>query len=167
MPPVRSEKEGLNKQNSFGGGYFVGSGSWGGPLFEVAQKMGLSIRRATTRNEMEIFRRLYLSSMERNRAMAKYPLKWFYAVTWDSHPERESWLFFCCSTWGGICGGGRFGSFYYVPPIYLHNGSVGAYLEHRPNDLISGFYHSKRVGRGEDHLDFYGVRIPMTFLYSV
>jgi len=44
-----------------------------------AQRNGLSVRRATSREEMEIFYRLYLSSMERNRAAAKYPLQWFYA----------------------------------------------------------------------------------------
>ena len=45
-----------------------------------AQKHGLSIRRATSRNEVEIFYQLYLSSMERNRAMAKYPLQWFHTL---------------------------------------------------------------------------------------
>ena len=44
-----------------------------------AQNKGLYVKRATSRIEMEVFYRLYLSSMERNRAAAKYPLRWFYA----------------------------------------------------------------------------------------
>jgi hypothetical protein len=45
-----------------------------------AQRKGLYVKRATSRNEVKVFYGLYLSSMERNRAAAKYPLQWFYAL---------------------------------------------------------------------------------------
>ena len=45
-----------------------------------AQKNGLSVKGATSPEEANIFYKLYLSSMERNRTGAKYPLRWFQAL---------------------------------------------------------------------------------------
>ena len=45
-----------------------------------AQKSGVTIRSGDSREDVHIFYKLYLASMERNRAMAKYPLRWFEAI---------------------------------------------------------------------------------------
>jgi lipid II:glycine glycyltransferase (peptidoglycan interpeptide bridge formation enzyme) len=119
-----------------------------------AQKQGLSIRRATTRNEMEIFYQLYLSSMERNRAMAKYPLRWFDALYKILIEQRKADFLFAIKndeyTAGVVL--------IYSPSSnhYLHNGSLEVYLEDRPNDLIVDYIIQKGVEEGKVTLDFMG-----------
>jgi hypothetical protein len=45
-----------------------------------AQKSGVTIRGGGSREDIRIFYKLYLASMERNKAMAKYPFHWFEAI---------------------------------------------------------------------------------------
>jgi serine/alanine adding enzyme len=120
-----------------------------------AQKHGLSIRRATTRKEMDVFYRLYLSSMERNRAMAKYPLQWFYALHEILIPQGIADVLFAVKSEGEYIAGVVL-VHSATSSHYLHNGSMGAYLEHRPNDLIVDSIIQKGVEEGKTTLDFMG-----------
>jgi len=120
-----------------------------------AQKHGLSIRRATTRKEMDVFYRLYLSSMERNRAMAKYPLQWFYALHEILIQKGIADVLFAVKREGEYIAGVVL-VHSATSSHYLHNGSVGAYLEHRPNDLIVDSIIQKGVEEGKTTLDFMG-----------
>lgn len=45
-----------------------------------AQKSGVTVRCGTSKEGVKIFYELYLASMERNRAAAKYPFQWFEAM---------------------------------------------------------------------------------------
>lgn len=120
-----------------------------------AQKHGLSIRRATARNEMEIFYQLYLSSMERNRAMAKYPLQWFYALHEILIQKGKADVLFAVASEEEYAAGVVL-VHSTTSSHYLHNGSVEAYLEHRPNDLIVDSIIQKGVEEGKTTLDFMG-----------
>jgi serine/alanine adding enzyme len=120
-----------------------------------AQKHGLSIRRTTSRKEIEIFYQLYLSSMERNRAMAKYPLQWFYVLFEIMVHQGMADIFFAVKGEEEYAAGVVL---VYSPTSihYLHNGSVEAYLESRPNDMIVDFIIQKGVEEGKTTLDFMG-----------
>jgi len=120
-----------------------------------AQKKGLYVKQATSRNEVKVFYRLYLSSMERNRAVAKYPLQWFYALYEILTQRGTADILFAVK-----------GEEQYAAGVvlvhsttsyhYLHNGSVGAYLESRPNDLLVDTIIQKGVKEGKTILDFMG-----------
>jgi lipid II:glycine glycyltransferase (peptidoglycan interpeptide bridge formation enzyme) len=120
-----------------------------------AQKHGLSIRRATTRKEMDVFYRLYLSSMERNRAMAKYPLQWFYALHEILVQQGIADVLFAVKSEEEYAAGVVL-VHSATSSHYLHNGSVEAYLEHRPNDLLVDAIIQKGVEEGKATLDFMG-----------
>jgi hypothetical protein len=119
-----------------------------------AKKQGLWIKRATARNEVEVFYRLYLSSMERNRAMAKYPLRWFDALYEILIQKRKADIFFAVKddeyTAGVVL------IYSTTSDHYLHNGSKEAHLVSRPNDLIVDYIIQKGVGDGKRTLDFMG-----------
>jgi hypothetical protein len=119
-----------------------------------AQKQGLSIRRAATRNEVEIFYRFYLSSMERNRAMPKYPLRWFDALYEILIPQRKADILLAVKD--GEYAAGVVLIYSTSSNHYLHNGSVEAHLESRPNDLIVDYIIQKGVAEGKITLDFMG-----------
>jgi serine/alanine adding enzyme len=120
-----------------------------------AQKHGLSIRRATARNEVEIFYQLYLSSMERNRAMAKYPLRWFDALYEILIQQKKADILFAVKDVDQYAAGVVL-IYSATSNHYLHNGSMEAYLEDRPNDLIVDYIIQKGVEEGKVTLDFMG-----------
>jgi Acetyltransferase (GNAT) domain len=120
-----------------------------------AQKHGLSIRRATTRNEVEIFYQLYLSSMERNRAMAKYPLRWFDALYEILIQQKKADILFAEKDVDQYAAGVVL-IYSATSSHYLHNGSMEAYLEDRPNDLIVDYIIQKGVEEEKVTLDFMG-----------
>jgi serine/alanine adding enzyme len=120
-----------------------------------AERLGLSIKRAIDRKEVGVFYRLYLSSMERNRAMAKYPLQWFYALFEILIHQGKADILLAVKDVDRYAAG--------VVLIhsktsehYLHNGSVETYLESRPNDLIVDYIIQKGVEEGKTALDFMG-----------
>ncbi len=45
-----------------------------------AKRNGLEVRALTSPKEVDIFYSLYLSSLERKRAFAKYPRRWFQTI---------------------------------------------------------------------------------------
>jgi hypothetical protein len=119
-----------------------------------AQKNGLVVKRATSEREVKIFYQLYLSSMERNRAGAKYPPKWFDAVYGILVSQQMADILFAVKgdehTAGVVA--------VYSPTVhhYLHNGSNKAYLENRPNDLIVDYLIQNGIKKGKTFLDFMG-----------
>jgi len=120
-----------------------------------AQRHGLSVERATTRNGIEIFYQLYLSSMRRNRAMAKYPLRWFYALYEILIQKGIADILLAVRAEGGYAAGVVLVSSA-TSAHYLHNGSVEAYLENRPNDLLVDYIIRKGMEEGKTTLDFMG-----------
>jgi hypothetical protein len=120
-----------------------------------SQKHGLSVRRATTRNEVEIFYQLYLSSMERNRATAKYPLQWFYSL-YKTLIQRGGADILLAVKGGDEYAAGVVLVYSTTSNHYLHNGSVETYLESRPNDLIVDYIIQEGVRDGKTILDFMG-----------
>ena len=120
-----------------------------------AQKHGLSVRRATARNEIEIFYQLYLSSMERNRTIAKYPLQWFYALYEILIQQGIADILFAVKSEYEYAAGVVL-VYSTTSNHYLHNGSMEAYLENRPNDLIVDYIIQMGVEEGKTILDFMG-----------
>jgi serine/alanine adding enzyme len=120
-----------------------------------AQKKGLYVKRATSRNEAEVFYRLYLSSMKRNRAAARYPLRWFYAFYEILTPRGMGDILFAMRREGQYAAGVvlvHSATSYH----YLHNGSVADYLDARPNDLTVDYIIRQGVKEGKAVLDFMG-----------
>ncbi len=119
-----------------------------------AQKHGFCVRRAEKRNEMEIFYQLYLSSMERNRAVAKYPRRWFDALYEVLIQQKKADVLFAIKD--DKCAAGVVLIHSNSSIHYLHNGSSGAYLENRPNDLIIDYVIHWGVEQRKTTLDFMG-----------
>ena len=119
-----------------------------------AQKNGLSVKGATSPEETTIFYKLYLSSMERNRAGGKYPLQWFQALYGVLVRKGEADIKFAMKEDQYVAGV----VLVYSPTSihYLHNGSDQAYLENRPNDLIVDDIIQKGLEEGKAILDFMG-----------
>ena len=120
-----------------------------------AQKHGLSIKRAIARNEVEGFYKLYLSSMERNRAVAKYPLRWFSALYDILIQQKKADILFALKGVDQYAAGVVL-IYSKTSYHYLHNGSEEAYLEDRPNDLIIDYIIQRGVEEGKTTLDFMG-----------
>jgi hypothetical protein len=138
-------------QEGFGEGYREGIRR----AIRKAQKKGLYVKRATSRKEVEVFYRLYLSSMERNRAAAKYPLRWFYAF-YEILIQRGMGDILFAMTGEDRYAAGVVLVHSTTSYHYLHNGSAADYLEARPNDLIVDYIIRKGVKEGKTILDFMG-----------
>jgi hypothetical protein len=122
---------------------------------QKAEKNGLFIKRADSREEVEAFHRLYLSSMKRNQAMAKYPLTWFYGLYETLFQQRKAGFIFAVKPpdryAAGVC------VVYSSTSVhYLHNGSDESFLESRPNDLIVDHIIQESLTEGKAVLDFMG-----------
>ncbi|MGZ3568898.1 MAG: lipid II:glycine glycyltransferase FemX [Thermodesulfobacteriota bacterium] len=119
-----------------------------------AQKHGFSIRKATKRNEMEIFYQLYHSSMERNRAVTKYPRHWFTTLFDILIQQKKADVLFAIKD--DQYAAGVVLVYSDSSAHYLHNGSSKSYLENRPNDLIVDYIIRQGVEERKSTLDFMG-----------
>ena len=119
-----------------------------------AQKNGLSVKGVTSQKEVEAFYQLYLSSMRRNRAAAKYPLRWFNALYEILIQRGKADILFAIK--GDQYTAGVVLIYSPTSNHYLHNGSAETYLESRPNDLIVDEIIQKGVKEGKTILDFMG-----------
>jgi len=119
-----------------------------------AQKSGLSVKGVASPKEVEIFYQLYLSSMKRNRAAAKYPLRWFNALYEILIQKGKADIFFAMK--GDHYAAGVVLIYSSTSDHYLHNGSAEAHLESRPNDLIVDWIIHQGVKEGKTFLDFMG-----------
>jgi lipid II:glycine glycyltransferase (peptidoglycan interpeptide bridge formation enzyme) len=92
--------------------------------------------------------------MERNRAMAKYPLQWFYTMFERLVPQRKADILFAVKE--DEYAAGVVLVYSATSNHYLHNGSMAVHLENRPNDLIVDEIIRKGVEEGKTTLDFMG-----------
>jgi len=119
-----------------------------------AQKNGLSVKGIRSKEETNLIYELYLSSMERNRAAAKYPLSWFDALYEILVRRGKADVLFAMK--GDQYTAGVVLVYSATSIHYLHNGSEKAFLEYRPNDLIVDQIIQQGVREGKAFLDFMG-----------
>jgi hypothetical protein len=119
-----------------------------------ARKNGLTIRRATHREEMNVFYGLYLSSMARNRTAGKYPYRWFQALYDCLILSGKADIVSAMKEEVPIAG--VLVVYSSTSNHYLHNGSDPAYLQYRPNDLIVDHLIHQTIRQGKEVLDFMG-----------
>ena len=119
-----------------------------------AQKNGLFVKGTTSPKEIEIFYKLYLASMERNRAGAKYSLQWFQALYEILIQKGKADIRFAVKEDQYAAGVVLVYSTNSVH--YLHNGSNPIHLENRPNDLIVDDIIREAVKERKAVLDFMG-----------
>ena len=113
----------------------------------------LLFERIKDRKEIEHFHELYLESMKRNRALAKYPIKLFYKIFDLLIPELADFFFvkYESKPIAGIVVIYSEESAY-----YFHGGSSTECLHLRPNDLL--FHKAIKVAKekGKSYFDFLG-----------
>jgi serine/alanine adding enzyme len=119
-----------------------------------AQKSGLSVTRAVSKEGAGIFNKLYASSMERNRVGTKYPRQWFYTLFDMMIEHGRADIFFARKEDHYVAGVVVIHST--STDHYLHNGSENAFLEYRPNDLIVDHIIRDGLEKGKTFLDFMG-----------
>jgi hypothetical protein len=119
-----------------------------------AQKSGVTIRRGDSREAVPLFYKLYLASMERNRAMAKYPLRWFEAV-YEEMVENGLGAFLFAELEDNVIAGAVF----IKSPTsihYFHNGSKHEFLKFCPNELLIHSALEEAIEKGNPFFDFMG-----------
>ena len=119
-----------------------------------AEKDGLYLKDAASPEEAKNFYTLYFASMERNRAGAKYPLRWFEALYEILIRQGKADIRFAVK--GDQVAAGVVLVHSPTSIHYLHNGSEPAHLKSRPNDLIVDDIIQRGVREGKAVLDFMG-----------
>jgi len=119
-----------------------------------AQRSGITIRGGDSREDIRIFYRLYLTSMERNRAIAKYPFRWFEAV-YEEMVEKELGAFLFAELERDAIAGAVFIKST-TSTHYFHNGSKYEFLKFCPNELLIHSALEEAVERGNLFFDFMG-----------
>lgn len=118
-----------------------------------AMKSDLVFEAAKTRKEVEQFYRLYLASMKRNKALAKYPLELFYGI-FDLLVPGHADLLFARHQDQPIAG--VLMVYSEDTAHYFHGGSATEHLDLRPNDLL--FHRAIQLSqeKGKSYFDFFG-----------
>jgi lipid II:glycine glycyltransferase (peptidoglycan interpeptide bridge formation enzyme) len=118
-----------------------------------ALESNLSFKRIKDRREVEAFYELYLESMKRNRALAKYPSALFYKI-FDLLTPDSADIFFIEYQKKPIAGIVMIYS--EETAYYFHGGSSTKHLHLRPNDLL--FHNAIKIAkeRGKSFFDFLG-----------
>jgi lipid II:glycine glycyltransferase (peptidoglycan interpeptide bridge formation enzyme) len=118
-----------------------------------AMKSDLVFEAAKNRQEVEQFYGLYLASMKRNKALAKYPLELFYGIFDVLVPEHADLLFVKHQN-QPIAGVVMIYS--EDTAHYFHGGSATEHLDLRPNDLL--FHRAIQLAseKGKSYFDFFG-----------
>ena len=119
-----------------------------------AQRSGITIRSGDFREDVDIFYKLYLASMERNRAMAKYPLHWF--ETLYEIVTKKALGAILIAELNGVAIAGVVLIYSASSTHYFHNGSQYEFLKFCPNELLVHFSLEKAIGRGNSLFDFMG-----------
>lgn len=118
-----------------------------------ALKRGLSVEKIKDINQVKVFYELYLSSMKRNKAIVRYPLKLFELIySYMSEGQRD--ILFVKNGDKAIAG---------IFIIYsnriahdFHNDSLTQYLSYRPNDLLIHDSIKLALNKGKEVFDFLG-----------
>ena len=119
-----------------------------------AQRSGITIRGGDSKEDIRTFYGLYLTSMERNRAMAKYPLRWFEAV-YEGMAEKGWGTFMFAELKDEAIAGAVF----IKSPTsihYFHNGSRYESLKLCPNELLIHSALEEAIEKGNPSFDFMG-----------
>jgi serine/alanine adding enzyme len=119
-----------------------------------AQKSGITIRSGDSMESVNIFYKLYLASMERNRAMAKYPFQWFEAI-YEEMAERGSGVFLLAELEHEAIAGAVFIKSS-TSTHYFHNGSKYEFLKFCPNELLIHSVLDDAIEKGNSFFDFMG-----------
>jgi len=119
-----------------------------------AQRSGLTIRSSDSIENANIFYRLYLSSMERNRTVAKYPIHWFETLYEFVIKKGLGAILLAELNERAIAGV----VLIYSPSSthYFHNGSEYEFLKFCPNELLIHFALEEAVEKGNSFFDFMG-----------
>jgi hypothetical protein len=119
-----------------------------------SQKSGVTIHRGDNRQSIYLFYKLYLASMERNRAIAKYPLRWFETV-YNIIISRGLGEIVLAEMNTVVIAGALF---IYSPSSthYFHNGSHYEFLKFCPNELIVHTSIEETIVRKGIFFDFMG-----------
>ena len=119
-----------------------------------AQRSGVTIRSGTSREDAKIFYTLYLASMERNKAVAKYPSRWFEAIC-EEMAERGLGTFLLAELdKAAIAGAVLINST--TTTHYMHNGSRNEFFKFCPNELLVHSALEGALERGNSYFDFMG-----------
>ncbi len=120
---------------------------------KTALKSDLRFERIRSKEEIEQFYELYLDSMRRNKALAKYPLRLFLKI-YDLLVPSASDVFFVKYHNRPVAGM----VVIYSQDVahYFHGGSATEFLHLRPNDLL--FHRAIEIAkdRGCAYFDFFG-----------
>ncbi len=119
-----------------------------------AQKSGITIRIGDSGENAHIFYKLYLASMERNKAMAKYPLRWFEAIY--EVITKKGLGAFLIAEFGGTPIAGVVLIYSLSSTHYLHNGSRYEFLKYCPNELLVQSSIENAVEKKISFFDFMG-----------
>lgn len=118
-----------------------------------ALRADLIFKSIKDREEVEDFYELYLASMKRNQALAKYPINLFYKIFDLLIPDSAD-MFFVKYKNKSIAG--IVVIYSDDTAYYFHGGSSTDYLYLRPNDLL--FHNAIKVAKekGKSYFDFLG-----------
>jgi hypothetical protein len=115
-----------------------------------AQKNRIMIRSAGSREGVNTFYRLYLASMERNKAMAKYSLHWFETL-YEILTKKEMGAVLIAEL-NGVAIAGVVLIYSASSTHYFHNGSQYEFLKFCPNELL---VHSSIENAVEKRISFF------------
>jgi hypothetical protein len=119
-----------------------------------AQRSGITIRSGDSMEGVNMFYKLYLASMERNRAMAKYPLHWFETLYEVVTKKGLGAILIAELNEVAIAGVVLIHSA--SSAHYFHNGSQYEFLKFCPNELLVHSSIENATERGSSFFDFMG-----------
>ncbi len=118
------------------------------------QRSGVTVQTGVSESSVKVFYELYLASMQRNRAMAKYPFRWFSAL-YEEMGKSGACIFLVAEREGTpIAGVVLIHSA--TTSHYFHNGSRQEFLKFCPNELLVHFSLEKAIEQGDSFFDFMG-----------
>ncbi len=118
-----------------------------------ALRSDLRFERIRSKEEVDQFYHLYLESMKRNKALAKYPVQLFYMIYDLLVPEYAD-IFF--TKFHNRKVAGMVVIYSEDTAHYFHGGSATQYLHLRPNDLLFHQAIQIAIDRGKSYFDFLG-----------
>jgi lipid II:glycine glycyltransferase (peptidoglycan interpeptide bridge formation enzyme) len=119
-----------------------------------AQKSGITVHGGDSRQDIHLFYKLYLASMERNRAMAKYPLHWFEAIY--EIVTKKGLGAILIAELNRVAIAGVVLIYSSSSTHYFHNGSEYEFLKFCPNELLVHSSLEKAIEKGNSFFDFMG-----------
>ena len=120
---------------------------------KTALKSDLYFEKIRSRDEVDLFYRLYLDSMRRNKALVKYPIQLFLKI-YDLLVPEFSDIFF--AKYHNQPVAGMVVIYSDETAHYFHGGSVSEYLHLRPNDFL--FHNAIKIAKEKEKscFDFMG-----------